>query len=567
MARSSDEDNAKRSDSDMDRSKRVTNDGPNLTDTSNQEVGSNDTIPRRGVNLRLRSPLFQANYTQLLQDETMPSWLEVPCELPTDLFHTLTPITSSRFLGRNFIGQSTPYAQNLPNITSSTGRSEPTGGEDPEAVRAVQPVVLEPVTLDFSVETVHSEELFEHVVQSQPRPPLVGEAASVDGVVSTSVGTSVTRFSTAGDYSQPERDPLADKVQTLLQNLGDSDSVAVQTSLSYIRPLRRKVRAVRATPGTVTKRRPMKSVAVQTESTFVNLDETKTFASSFAVTDKISIASVAIQTSSTKTNPTQRREYKSNRTQTVTIPKEIRSISDEQFEYIQPQNKVHREPVDASTQHQTRVYESQSKQKSIRPESLPESEQKEAKAWFIPFDVKRSRRANNVSKQKDVHWFDMKGDDSDLFNFATVSLQDAFKQRCRHLMRKSQKRAQYIRSRTQVRKMTAERRLNTMLHIYEANRVREEVEKARTRRSVQRSVDDYEEPFRLRRIFTHKEMREQTERIYRQLPEVVEKAKLKKKAEEEKTNRLMAQIYTHRVKQNTLKGKTDFPITKHMVYV
>lgn len=70
---------------------------------------------------------------------------------------------------------------------------------------------------------------------------------------------------------------------------------------------------------------------------------------------------------------------------------------------------------------------------------------------------------------------------------------------------------------------------------------------------------------RLTHIFTHNQMRRQTERMYGNLPEVRDKQNRAKIEQTKRTAQILRQIYTARVKEQTLRGKTDFPITQNFL--
>ena len=60
-----------------------------------------------------------------------------------------------------------------------------------------------------------------------------------------------------------------------------------------------------------------------------------------------------------------------------------------------------------------------------------------------------------------------------------------------------------------------------------------------------------------RRLFNYKEMVNETKRKYNQLPEVLNARYDEKKFSNYRTNRLMANIYQRKLKDNVLKGKVS----------
>nr|CAD7401382.1 unnamed protein product [Timema cristinae] len=61
----------------------------------------------------------------------------------------------------------------------------------------------------------------------------------------------------------------------------------------------------------------------------------------------------------------------------------------------------------------------------------------------------------------------------------------------------------------------------------------------------------------VKRIFSQHTMRQQTERKYRQLPEVQNKKVERKRKEDYRTNRLMAEIFTRKLQKKVLKGQVN----------
>lgn len=66
----------------------------------------------------------------------------------------------------------------------------------------------------------------------------------------------------------------------------------------------------------------------------------------------------------------------------------------------------------------------------------------------------------------------------------------------------------------------------------------------------------------MKKTFTHKEMREQTERVYQKLPEVVDTKTRLRREQQYRTNRLMAQLYNKALQEKALRGCVNFAINK-----
>ncbi|KAK2716537.1 uncharacterized protein LOC136039416 isoform X2 [Artemia franciscana] len=64
-------------------------------------------------------------------------------------------------------------------------------------------------------------------------------------------------------------------------------------------------------------------------------------------------------------------------------------------------------------------------------------------------------------------------------------------------------------------------------------------------------------PIGSQRMFTHKEMREQTEKMFRRLPEAQKRALEKAREDAARANRLMVQLYQKRLQERALKGRIN----------
>ena len=143
-----------------------------------------------------------------------------------------------------------------------------------------------------------------------------------------------------------------------------------------------------------------------------------------------------------------------------------------------------------------------------------------------------------------------------------LSLQEAFEQKRGDLKKRSMKRSDVIRRRGEVRRMAHEaltkERNGQQGWAYRLMQRHEE--SVSTSRPVLPS-----QPFRMKRIFTHNEMRNQTERIYRNLPEVREREKEVRKEVLKHTHEIMKHVFTSKVRQQSLRGRVDFPITQNFI--
>ena len=167
---------------------------------------------------------------------------------------------------------------------------------------------------------------------------------------------------------------------------------------------------------------------------------------------------------------------------------------------------------------------------------------KEPLSWFVPFN-KYSNRFSSITKPKVQYE-----------SYQPQSLQEAFRINCSIISRRSQLRTKYINLLTEHRKRTAEHRLVAAAKAYQNQR--------ELGRQLQLPAMKSSVVYQQKRIFTHKEMREQTEKIYIRLPEVVAEREKKKREEKERVHRLMAEVYKYTLKNYALKGKINWPITQ-----
>ena len=72
-------------------------------------------------------------------------------------------------------------------------------------------------------------------------------------------------------------------------------------------------------------------------------------------------------------------------------------------------------------------------------------------------------------------------------------------------------------------------------------------------------------PLMTRRVFTHREMRAQTEKVYRKLPEVKAQTVTAKREDDARRRKLMADIFKQRLKENAIRGKLNWPITSQAI--
>jgi hypothetical protein len=169
-------------------------------------------------------------------------------------------------------------------------------------------------------------------------------------------------------------------------------------------------------------------------------------------------------------------------------------------------------------------------------------------------DVIDSRRNTRPHSRQGDAWFVTLGSTGD----ANMSLQEAFERNRLGVKERIRQRAENIHAKVQKRKDLIDHLFKTKQHPY----MHPPLEQQNSERRKKCTTDIF---VKMRRVFTHKEMRKQTERMYRKLPEVNEREVEKDMQDFKKTHQIMKAVYTDRVKKETLKGKVDFPITQNFL--
>lgn len=181
-------------------------------------------------------------------------------------------------------------------------------------------------------------------------------------------------------------------------------------------------------------------------------------------------------------------------------------------------------------------------------------------SWFVPLDSPKSSTENKVEP------FIQHG-----YNY---DLQEAFDKKCYHFQLKSLMRVRRIKDNANLRVNTADQRRRLMAESYVLKqKIDDQQRNIEHRPQIKKWTpkDDslncaaQQLPVINRRVFTHKQMRAQTEKVYSRLPEVKAQKINVKKEDEAKRRRLMADIFKTRLKENAVRGKLNWPITGQAV--
>ncbi|CAN8000813.1 unnamed protein product [Ixodes pacificus] len=126
-----------------------------------------------------------------------------------------------------------------------------------------------------------------------------------------------------------------------------------------------------------------------------------------------------------------------------------------------------------------------------------------------------------------------------------LSLQAAFAAHCGHLIQRFQARQLQVAT---LAKQRQHQQAPLLMHFVTKNNV--QAQKMASQRLKQP------------RTFSHREMRDQTEKVYQKLPEVVDKKKRVHREQQYRANRLMAQVYNKAIQERALKGHINFAINR-----
>jgi hypothetical protein len=234
------------------------------------------------------------------------------------------------------------------------------------------------------------------------------------------------------------------------------------------------------------------------------------------------------------------------RSQNVTIPKSIKVFKSKKPVKIKQVSKA------IQTSQSLLDLESNSQNSKVKEIDIFDNEEKQPISWFIPINScrKNNKYMNSISGVRRRQY----SKDYIKQTSTPLTLQEAFNRNCNYMRTQSEFRIHCINAIADMRKRTAEERLKELTKSYLIQKQNDKLMKTNYTQPVFRTT--------IRRVFTHQEMRAQTEKIYANLPEVRALREKKKKEEKERSQRLMAQIYKYRLKDNALKGKVSWKITQ-----
>lgn len=185
--------------------------------------------------------------------------------------------------------------------------------------------------------------------------------------------------------------------------------------------------------------------------------------------------------------------------------------------------------------------------KKSRQNAMRKKEVKSVATQTINMDVKNDKKVNHNEDIKKCWFIPLKS------HIKSVEpLQAAFKKNCQKMIANSQKRVNQIYAIKILRKRSREQMTGTLKDFEDRLRM---VIKPDPNEIISKTRS-----VKIKRVFSHKEMRNQAKMKYTMLPEVKARKEQQKKELNMKRNRLISQIFTNRLKQNALKGKVSWPL-------
>lgn len=192
------------------------------------------------------------------------------------------------------------------------------------------------------------------------------------------------------------------------------------------------------------------------------------------------------------------------------------------------------------------------------------SEIKKPTSWFFDLSQQNTNKTSNSFKS-----FNSKG------KLSTPNLQDAFDRNCNKIKLRSSMRIRRIKDNIELRVKTAEQRREEITQTYLMKEKLENEQKCKcankspkqAKRTSSSKDNNIPRPlsFTTRNVFTHREMRAQTEKVYSKLPEVKAQKVNVKREDDAKRRRMMANIFKQRLKENAIRGKLNWPITSQAI--
>ena len=150
-----------------------------------------------------------------------------------------------------------------------------------------------------------------------------------------------------------------------------------------------------------------------------------------------------------------------------------------------------------------------------------------------------------------------------IFDAQSFNLSEIFEQNQRKFKHRSLMRALRIKDNDRLRIETADQRKDEIVQVFLLAKSCYPNDKCSKRKSASSNSRPLS-PI-TRRVFTHQQMRKQTEKVYKKLPEFKNRQKDGRHEDEAKKRRMMAEIFKQKLKDNAVRGRLNWPITSQAI--
>nr|XP_027205745.1 uncharacterized protein LOC113799329 [Dermatophagoides pteronyssinus] len=184
---------------------------------------------------------------------------------------------------------------------------------------------------------------------------------------------------------------------------------------------------------------------------------------------------------------------------------------------------------------------------------------------FVEKTVKHDDNFECPNLNRSLSWFLYFVDDENyrIYDTQSFNLSEIFEQKQHRFIHRSLMRSLRIKDNGRLRIETAQQRKDEIVQVFlltKSHNTNDECLKQKS--STSRPLPPIN-----RRVFTHQQMRKQTEKLYRKLPESKNCRKNEQRFNEDdaKKRRMMAQIFKQKLKDNAVRGRLNWPITSQAI--
>ncbi|OTF82300.1 hypothetical protein BLA29_004278 [Euroglyphus maynei] len=177
-------------------------------------------------------------------------------------------------------------------------------------------------------------------------------------------------------------------------------------------------------------------------------------------------------------------------------------------------------------------------------------------------------QTSNDSNHRSLSWFLHFVDDDEhyrIFDAQSFNLSEIFEQKQGRFIHRSLMRSLRIKDNCRLRIETTDQRKDEIVQVFLLTKRCHENDERSKRKSATSGNSRPLSPI-TRRVFTHQQMRKQTEKLYRKLPESKNRRNDGgRRQDEAKKRRMMAEIFKQKLKDNAVRGRLNWPITSQAI--